>query len=58
MKYAQFIKALRDKGVKVEDRTRHLRLSFGQCVDHVARHPTHDYDPKLLAKIIKKLGCS
>lgn len=58
MKYAQFIKALRDKGVKVEDRTRHLRLSFGQCVDHVARHPTHDYDPKLLTKILKKLGCS
>ena len=25
MKYGQFIKALKDKGVKVEDRTRHLK---------------------------------
>lgn len=29
MKYGQFIKALKDKGVKVEDRTRHLKLSYG-----------------------------
>ena len=56
MKYAQFIKALRDKGVKVTDCTRHLRLSYGTKVDHLARYPSHDYDPKLLRQIMKKLG--
>ena len=40
MKYGQFIKALKDKGVKVEDRTRHLKLSYGGkqtgCKSHLA----------------------
>ncbi|WP_290144255.1 hypothetical protein [uncultured Parasutterella sp.] len=41
MKYGQFIKALKDKGVKVDD---------GK------RHPTEEYPPILLAKILKQLG--
>lgn len=56
MKYGQFIKALKDKGVKVEDRTRHLKLSYGGMQAGCKRHPTEEYPPMLLAKILKQLG--
>lgn len=56
MKYGQFIKALKDKGVKVEDRTRHLKLSYGGKQTGYKRHPTEEYPPMLLAKILKQLG--
>lgn len=56
MKYAQFIKALKDKGVKVEDRTRHLMLSYDGKQTTCKRHPTQDYPALLLRKILKSLG--
>lgn len=58
MKYAQFIKALKDKGVKVEDRTRHLMLSYGGEQTTCKRHPTQDYPNLLIRKIFKVLGVS
>lgn len=56
MKYGQFIKALKDKGVKVEDRTRHLKLSYGGKQTGCKRYPTEEYPPMLLAKILKQLA--
>lgn len=56
MKYGQFIKALKDKGVKVEDRTRDLKLSYGGKQTGCKRYPTEEYPPMLLAKILKQLG--
>ena len=50
MKYGQFIKALKDKGVKVEDRTRHLKLSYGGKQTACKRHPAEGYPLMLLAK--------
>ena len=50
MKYGQFIKALKDKGVKVEERTRHLKLSYGGKQTGCKRHPAEEYPPMLLAK--------
>ena len=43
MKYGQFIKALKDKGVKVEDRTRHLKLSYGGKQTGCKRHTAEGY---------------
>ena len=50
MKYGQFIKALKDKGVKVEQRTRHLKLSYGGKQTGCKTHPAEEYPPMLLAK--------
>lgn len=50
MKYGQFIKALKDKGVKVEDRARHLKFSYGGKQTGCKRHPAEEYLPMLLAK--------
>ena len=53
MKYGQFIKALKDKGVKVEDRTRHLKLSYGGKQTGCKRHPAEGYPLMLLGKLCK-----
>lgn len=56
MKYGQLIKLLREKGVKIEDGTRHLRLSLNGRTTTLKRHPAQEYSNLIVRKTLKALG--
>ncbi len=56
MKYAQFIKALKSKGVSVSDGSRHAALRYGGKMTTLTRHPSKDIPRQTIVKIVKSLG--
>ncbi len=56
MKYGQVIKLLKSKGVKIEDGTRHLRLSRGEKTTTLKRPPAQEYANLTIRKVLRALG--
>ncbi len=56
MKYAQFIKALKDKGVGVENAKRHTILRYKGKMTTISRHPSQEVIRATIVRIVKKLG--
>lgn len=55
MKYAQFIKALRAKGVSVENGGKHTVLRYGGKMTTLTRHPGKDIIRATIVRVAKSL---
>lgn len=58
MKQSEFVRLLKDRGARVEQGKKHLKIYFGGRQSTVPRHPSHEIGEGLRKLILKQLGIS